>query len=318
MRTLAKLLLGTASAAVVSTAALAADPVIAPMTPAAPMAAPGFDWSGPYVGAIVGFNALGIAYPFDGVQFGYNFLFRGNMVAGIEVQTTHYMGPTPNVGASLNGRLGFVTGDRVLIYGEAGIGVWTVAPVGIFSLGGGVEIAVTSTASLFGEVKREYVVGGGLTPFDTAFTAGVNFHSGGSMMASSGGFGGLYFGTFGGYNIGINLAEAGVQFGFNHEMGSRFIVGGEIETYYPVTGAGIVAASLNGRAGVTFGNFLAYGEAGIGTYIAVPVWSAGGGIEYALANRGMSVFAEAKVQSVLGGGYFGTRVDAGLNFAVGH
>jgi outer membrane immunogenic protein len=319
MRTPAKLFLGAAAAALFSTAAFAADPVYAPMTPAAPMAAPAFDWSGPYVGAVAGiYGLIGTNYMYSGVQFGYNFMFRGNMIAGFEVETTHIMYPLAYVNAALNGRLGVVVGDRVLLYGEAGIGTHLISPIGLFTVAGGIEVAVTNAISVFGEVKKVWAIAGGLVPYGGTFEAGVNFHPGGSMMmASSGGFGGLYFGTFGGYELGPNYGEFGVQFGFNHEMGSRFIVGAEVETYHPAIPVAYVSASLNGRAGVTFGNILAYGEAGIGTFIGVPVLSAGGGVEFALANRGMSVFTEAKALYLLGGGYYLTRVDAGINFAVG-
>jgi opacity protein-like surface antigen len=321
MRPRTKLILGAAAAVSISTAAFAADPILAPGAPPPPMAAPGFDWSGPYVGAIAGlFNTGGASFQYGGVQFGYNAVFRGNMLAGLEVETVHWMTPAfPIVAAYLNGRLGFIAGDRVLLYGEAGIGTYLLGGLGVFTAGGGVEIAVTNMLSVFGEVNRQFAVGGGALPF-TTFEVGINHHPDGSMMmASSGGaFSGLYFGAFGGYFIGPNLAEAGVQFGFNHMLGNRFVVGTEIETYYSFIGAAFVSASLNARLGAAFGNFLVYGEGGIGTWIATPLWSAGGGIEFALANRGISLFTEAKAQFVFGaGGYFGTRVDAGMNFAVG-
>ena len=323
MRPRAKLILGAAAAALVSTAASAADPIMAPGAPPPPMAAPGFDWSGPYVGAIAGLhNEAGFSYQYGGVQFGYNLVFRDKILAGLEVETIHWMFPFPFVSAALNGRLGFIAGDRVLLYGEVGIGTYFFGGAGVVTAGGGVEVAVTNAISVFGEVNREFfIAGGGLVPLGYSnFELGINYHPGGSaMMASSGGFNGVYFGAFGGYFVGPAFAEAGVQFGFNHTLGNRFVAGTEIETYYsPGTGA-FVSASLNGRLGATFGNFLAYGEAGIGTWIGVPLWSAGGGIEFALGNRGISLFTEATAQFLFGGGgYFGTRVDAGMNFAVGN
>ncbi len=322
MRPRTRLILGAAAAVSISTAASAADFVMTPGAP--PMTAPGFDWSGPYVGAIAGLhNEAGLSYQYSGVQFGYNFVLRDRILAGLEVETIHWVLPGwPFVSAALNGRLGFIAGDRVLLYAEAGIGTYFFTGTGVITAGGGVEIAVTDALSVFGEVNREFFFGGGgLVPVPfTNFELGINHHPGGSaMMASSGGpFSGVYFGAFGGYFIGPNIAEAGVQFGFNHMLGNRFVVGTEIETYYAFVGAAIVSASLNGRLGAVFGNFLAYGEGGIGTWLGVPLWSAGGGIEFALGNRGISLFTEATAQFVVGGGgYFGTRVDAGMNFAVG-
>lgn len=315
MRPYAKTLIGAAAAALMSTAASAADFVtIQPAAPA-PMAAPGFDWSGPYAGAFFSTGVGGV--PSVGVQYGYNFLFGSRMLAGLEVTTSHWSAPGyPLVDASLNARLGIVADDRVLLYGELGIGTY-IGAIGVFSAGGGVEIAVSNSFSAFGEVKRLYVVGA-LAPIATFASIGVNYHPGGSTMtASSGGFGGLYMGTFAGYDIGPNLAEFGVQVGFNHVMG-RFVAGAEVETYYPFTGGAILAASLNARLGATFGNFLAYAQGGIGTWVGVPVWNIGGGVEFAMGNRGISLFTEATGQFLIGGGYFGTRIDAGINYAAGN
>jgi opacity protein-like surface antigen len=323
MRPRTKLILGAAAAVSISTAASAADPMMAPGAP--PMSAPAFDWSGPYVGAIAGLhNEAGTSYQYGGVQFGYNFVLRDRILVGLEVETIHWKFPGwPFVSAALNGRLGFIAGDRVLLYAEAGIGTYFFTGTGVITAGGGVEVAVTNALSVFGEVNREFFFGGGgLVPVPfTNFELGINYHPGGSaMMASSGGaFDGLYFGAFGGYFVGPGFPEFGVQFGYNHTLGNRFVAGTEIETYYSPGLGAFVSASLNGRLGATFGNFLAYGEAGIGTWIGTPLWSAGGGIEFAIGGGPVSAFAEATAQFLLGGGgYFGTRVDGGVNIAVGN
>jgi len=285
------------------------------------MAAPGFDWSGPYIGAIAGLYTNGSSFQYGGVQFGYNFVLRDRILAGLEVETIHWRSPGyPLVSAALNGRLGFIAGDRVLIYTEAGIGTYFFSGTGVVTLGGGVEVAVTDAISVFGEVNRDFFFGGGLAPTSfSSFEAGFNYHPGGSaMMASSDGFGGVYFGALGGYFLGPNVAEAGVQFGYNHMLGNRFMAGAEVETYYSFGTGAFVSASLNGRVGATFGNFLAYGQAGIGTWISTPLWNAGGGVEFALGGRDISLFGEATAQFLLGGGgYFGTRIDGGVNFGVG-
>jgi len=130
-------------------------------------------------------------------------------LAGIEIETTHLIPVGSIVDASINARLGFILRDRVLFYGEAGIGTDAV-------------------------------------------------------------------GGFGGYTTGFALWEGGVQVGYNVGLGN-FVIGAEVETYYPITGSSIVGANLNARLGATLGNLLAYGEAGVGTYIGAPIWTAGGG-----------------------------------------
>ena len=94
MKPYAKILAGAAAAALMSTAASAADFVTLQPSSPTPMAAPGFDWSGPYAGAHVGlFNVGAGSYQYGGVQFGRNFLIRGNLLAGLEVETSHAFAP---------------------------------------------------------------------------------------------------------------------------------------------------------------------------------------------------------------------------------
>jgi opacity protein-like surface antigen len=325
MRPRTKLILGAAAAVSISTAASAADFVMAPGAPPPPMAAPGFDWSGPYVGALAGiFNLAGSSFQYAGVQFGYNVVLRDRILAGLEVETAHpFLVGLPYVNAFLNARLGMIAGDRVLLYGEAGIGTFLIGPgPGMFSAGGGVEIAVTNAMSVFGEINRLFFIAGGLIPTGySTFELGINYHPDGSaMMASSGGaFQGFYFGALGGYTTGFAFADAGVQFGYNMMRGN-FVGGLEVATYYPFTGAAIVNASLNARLGFALRDtILIYAEGGIGTYLTAPIASAGGGVEFAFGGGPLSAFTEAKALFVLGGGgYVGTQIHGGVNIAVGN
>ena len=246
-----------------------------------------------------------------GVQFGYNFVLRGNILAGIEVETGNMIATLTD--ASLNARLGFIARDRILLYAEAGIGTQVAVP--LINVGGGVEIAVGGDMSLFAEAKGLFVVGGGF--FGTTYATGLNFHPGGSMMAASDGFQGLYFGTFGGFTTGFSLGEFGVQFGYNVARGN-FVGGVEVETSYAFIGGALTNASLNARLGFALRDaILIYGETGFGVYLAVPIVSAGGGIEYAFANNNLSLFTEAKALFAIGGAYGGTQIRAGLNYGVG-
>ena len=158
----------------ISTAAPAADLALAPPPP---IAAPAFNWAGAYVGTFGGFTPAFATGRF-GVQFGYNFVLRGNILAGIEVETGNTIATLTD--ASLNARLGFIARDRILLYAEAGIGTQVAVP--LINVGGGVEIAVGGDMSLFAEAKGLFVVGGGF--FGTTYAAGLNFHPGGSMMAA--------------------------------------------------------------------------------------------------------------------------------------
>ena len=58
---------------------------------------------------------------------------------------------------------------------------------------------------------------------------------------------------------------------------------------------------------------MVYGEAGIGTWIAVPIWTAGGGVEFAVGDA-LSVFAEVKAVFIIGAGYLTTRIQGGVNY----
>lgn len=309
------LLLGTAGSLMLATTAMAADipTPVAPPPPPAPMAPPAFSWSGPYIGAFAGYDTT-LTGVIDGVQFGYNFEF-GNFLAGLEVETIYPTFGGTIVDARLNARVGAVLGDVLLIYGEAGIGSWVVAPV--WTIGGGIEYAIGQSISLFAEGEAVFVMGGGYVA--TQITAGVNYHAGARSMAPGGAFDftGLYFGALAGWSTTFSLAEAGVQFGYNFGFGGAGIAGLEVETTHPFAGGALINASLNARVGYALGErFLAYAEAGIGEWLFAPVYTLGGGVEVGLG-AAASVFAEAKAEGVLGTGFTGVQLRGGVNMFVG-
>jgi len=144
----------------------------------APAMDPDFDWAGPYFGIYGGaadsiiFRGVRLVAPNAelGVQAGYNFVL-GDLVAGIEGQ----------FGASfydcflcgdplwrLTGRLGFLAGYRALIYAEGG--VIGYLPGVSWIVGGGTEIAVGESWSMFGEALK--------SQFTWTFLVGLNRHLG--------------------------------------------------------------------------------------------------------------------------------------------
>lgn len=178
MRLFNKILAGAVgSLMLASTGALAAD--IAPIVPPAPAPmiipppAPGFDWSGLYVGAMGGYTTGAQVWTAAG-QVGYNFV-NGNMLYGVEGR----FGAT-NLGngalfvASGNARVGFIAGDRTLIYAAAGIGYIPSVSAGFYTVGGGAEFAVGQNVSLFGEARYIHGFGGGNGTAQLNF--GLNWH----------------------------------------------------------------------------------------------------------------------------------------------
>jgi hypothetical protein len=172
MKRLGLVVAGALASVMVSGAALAADfgPIVLPATPpAVPLATPpGFSFAGPYVGA---FGGLLVGNAFQaGIQGGFNFV-RGHFLVGAEAQVAAVF---PSVGfeGDLNARLGVVLGERVLVYGEGGIGIFRGTP--IYTAGGGVEIGVVQSLSIFAEAKAVGALG---QPFETfQVQGGINWH----------------------------------------------------------------------------------------------------------------------------------------------
>jgi len=168
-RTLAAvaIVLGTA------TAASAADIPMAPAPPPPPPAAPSFDWSGPYVGALAGW-VVGPG-PYLGAQIGYNF-DMGGYVVGLEARAgSPVLGFLPY--GTLSGRAGVALGatDNILLYGAAGVG-FAPGPGFFYTFGGGVEFAVSDSVSIFTEARGIGIFTGGCC--GALVQGGVNFHFG--------------------------------------------------------------------------------------------------------------------------------------------
>jgi len=158
-----------AGSAVAASAADLPTPPMAPPPPP-PMAAPAFDWSGPYIGAYGGIFYP--AYYQAGIQAGVN-MVRGNFLFGAEAQLGAIFAGGFTYDVALNGRLGFILGERFLLYGIAGVG-FNPAVGPLWTAGGGVEVALGTAWSLFAEGGVAGTFGGGL--FAYTFQAGVNWH----------------------------------------------------------------------------------------------------------------------------------------------
>ena len=147
-----------------------------PPPPPAPMA-PAFDWSGPYVGAFGGFVFSTTNWYQVGAVIGFNRV-RGQFLLGLEAELGAAFGGTLAFEGAGNARLGWVLGQasRAVIYAEAGAG--GIFPGGGFmwNAGAGVEIAVTSSMSMFVEGNALFAAPAVFT--GTAVQAGLNWHLG--------------------------------------------------------------------------------------------------------------------------------------------
>jgi outer membrane immunogenic protein len=176
--------IGLAASALIAASAMAADipppPVVVAPPPPPPIAAPAFDWSGPYVGFYGGavFEG-GLQFFIAGIQAGYNVIAGERILFGIEGRLGAAFEVAPFGAAletALSARVGAILGERALLYGEGGIWWIQGAPVLLWTAGGGLEFAVGNRASLFGEAK----VVGDFNGLCCAFTVegGFNFHPG--------------------------------------------------------------------------------------------------------------------------------------------
>ena len=152
----------------------AADIPMAPVAPPPPPPpAPVFDWAGGY-GGIYGGASVGVGlFGHVGAQVGYNFV-SGGFLAGIEGQAGALIaGGGVGFDGRVNARLGAILGDKVLLYAEAGAGIWW--PVALpYTFGGGIEIAVGQSASIFAEAKGYGLFGGGCCGI--IGEGGINWH----------------------------------------------------------------------------------------------------------------------------------------------
>lgn len=161
-------------------AANAADfgPIVAG-PPAAPppitvYSPPGFDWGGLYVGAYGGY-VFGIPWIQAGGQAGYNFV-NGGMLIGAELQAGAYIAGGVAFEGWANARFGALIGPNALLYAEGGLGMLGFGGQFLWAAGGGAEIALGQSISLFAEAKILGVFGGGCCGI--VAQGGINWHPG--------------------------------------------------------------------------------------------------------------------------------------------
>jgi len=182
-----KLYIGIFATALMSGSALAHTPMIEPAPePVISMAAydksaydnSAFDWNGFYVG--LGFGAAFWpldTFPIVSGAIGYNFVLSDKIVAGVELNGLLYLNGTGDREVYLDGRLGVLATDSVLLYALAGVGIYNADfndP--LYNIGLGVEVAVTQNMSIRGEVRASDEFGN--TPpefFDASLMAVWNF-----------------------------------------------------------------------------------------------------------------------------------------------
>lgn len=151
-----------AAAALVASASMAAAAdLYIPETPIAYDEATGFDWSGAYIGGNVSgyFQDDLDAQIGLGAALGYNFQPIDPIVLGLELQG-NYLFENDDIPQrtqlSLMGRAGVLVTDDILVYASGSIGQeWNADAddsYGIYSLGAGVELAVTDNMTVRGDI----------------------------------------------------------------------------------------------------------------------------------------------------------------------
>ena len=151
--------LGVAAVALLVSGAQAADLII-PTTPQPIYEAAGFSWDGLYAGVNVGgaFYDGGDARVTLGGAVGVNFLVSDPILVGAEIRGDYYFENDDFLSAGeflALGRVGAVVTDEVLVYAAAGVGTRFgdgFDSFGVYALGGGVEVAVTDSVTVRGEV----------------------------------------------------------------------------------------------------------------------------------------------------------------------
>ena len=184
--------LGVAAAALLAGGAQAADLII-PTTPQPIYEAAGFDWEGLYAGVRVGGQFVGAdastyaGYPINstsgvlGAAVGVNFIPVDPFLIGAEVTGDYIWNNAFSTGEFFaNLRAGAVVTDSVLVYAIGGLGTnnRTGFNEGVYQLGGGVEMAVTDSITVRGELVGQ----GDFDGADDSFfegakaTVGVAYH----------------------------------------------------------------------------------------------------------------------------------------------
>lgn len=177
------LALGAVSIALLgSTSVLAADLII-PTTPVPIYESAGFSWDGLYAGVQVGIQSYpgpSLTYGLVGAHVGVNFVVADPFLIGLEGTAEYMWGTGGEFGEFfVNGRIGALVTDQVLLYALAGTGVEVNSAgttFGTYQAGGGVELAVTDSVSVRGQL-----VGVGFYSSADLFsgakaTIGVSYH----------------------------------------------------------------------------------------------------------------------------------------------
>jgi outer membrane immunogenic protein len=183
--------LGVAAAALLAGGAQAADLII-PTTPQPIYEAAGFDWEGLYAGVRVGGQFAGgttdyANYPLSstsgvlGAAVGVNFIPVDPFLIGAEVTGDYIWNNAFSTGEFFaNLRAGAVVTDSVLVYAIGGLGTnnRTGFSEGVYQLGGGVELAVTDSVTVRGELVGQGDFDGAADSFfeGAKATVGVFYH----------------------------------------------------------------------------------------------------------------------------------------------
>lgn len=151
MRTIKIALLATVAGAALTTATLAADPIV--MYDPVPVVEnfTGFDWEGVYGGLYVSLQDVPSTFGIGG-NVGVNLLLDPVLI-GVEGDIAWLSNSTWQ--GQVHGRLGALVTDNVLIYGLAGFGSHSVNG-GYVPVGAGIEVAVTDRLSLKGQYEYHW------------------------------------------------------------------------------------------------------------------------------------------------------------------
>ena len=186
------LLLGASIAVIGSVAAQAADLII-PTAPEPIYESAGFSWEGLYAGVRAGGQFTGsdaslyAGYPVNttsgvlGAAVGVNFIPVDPFLVGVEVTGDYIWNDAFSTGEFFaNLRAGAVVTDSVLVYAIGGVGTnnRTGFSQSVYQLGGGVELAVTDSVSVRGELVGQGDFDGASDPFfeGAKATVGVFYH----------------------------------------------------------------------------------------------------------------------------------------------
>lgn len=155
MKTLKTFALAAAASAAMAGAAAAADLAMLEQTPYVAPAEPGFDWNGFYVGVLGGaYWETGLAGGTLGKIVGFN-VVNGNLLFGAEAEYLRFFGAGAPDGVAARGRLGYLTGADVLLYGALGYFDWLAAGQGV-TAGAGAELAMGQQLSGRAEFMAVY------------------------------------------------------------------------------------------------------------------------------------------------------------------